>query len=425
MYDPNNQAIESITINNSHTFKHTFIIENPQLWWPIGYGEQPLYTVDVELYTGNQSIDHTSYSIGLRTVKLNRDNDGDGSKFEFIINNTPVFIKGTNMIIEDAILTQSRRYSLTAQIKDCVRANINCIRVWGGAYYPSDLFFDLCDQYGILVIQDCMFTSMSYPTYMDFMVNVTMERIQNIERMAHHPSLILLFGNNEIDMTYTMLTSDGPRTAQTRDFFEVSKITDENMKHIMQTRYKTLFLETIPDITKRSAPQVPYAHSSPNRKSNYTSKSIFDYAKDGDFHYYLAYDGQAPYESIKQLHARFISEMGFQSYPGMKTIDSFSKTSDQSPNSSVMLTHQKCKDGNQIIDNYMQAEFKLTEDFTDYVYLSQILAVIVMRYSVEHFRSENDYCRGVLLWQMNDCWPTISWSGGRLLWSMKSATIFH
>lgn len=130
MYDPNNQAIESITINNSHTFKHTFIIENPQLWWPIGYGEQPLYTVDVELYTGNQSIDHTSYSIGLRTVKLNRDNDGDASKFEFIINDTPVFIKGTNMIIEDAILTQSRRYSLTAQIKDCVRANINCIRVW-------------------------------------------------------------------------------------------------------------------------------------------------------------------------------------------------------------------------------------------------------------------------------------------------------
>lgn len=256
-----------------------------------------------------------------------------------------------------------------------------------------------------------MFTSMSYPTDMDFMVNVTMELIQNIERMAHHPSLILLFRNNEIDMTYTMLTSDGPRTAQTRDFFEVSKITDENMKHIMQTRYKTLFLETIPDITKRSAPQVPYAHSSPNRKSNHTSKSIFDYAKDGDFHYYLAYDGQAPYESIKQLHARFISEMGFQSYPGMKTIDSFSKTSDQSPNSSVMLTHQKCKDGNQIIDNYMQAEFKLTEDFTDYVYLSQILAGIVMRYSVEHFRSENDYCRGVLLWQMNDCWPTISWSG--------------
>lgn len=130
LYDPNNQAIESITINNSHTFKHTFIIENPQLWWPIGYGEQPLYTVDVELYTGNQSIDHTSYSIGLRTVKLNRDNDGDASKFEFIINDTPVFIKGTNMIIEDAILTQSRRYSLTAQIKDCVRANINCIRVW-------------------------------------------------------------------------------------------------------------------------------------------------------------------------------------------------------------------------------------------------------------------------------------------------------
>lgn len=109
----------------------------------------------------------------------------------------------------------------------------------------------------------------------------------------------------------------------------------------------------------------------------------------------------------------------------MKAIDSFSKTSDQSPNSSVMLTHQKCKDGNQIIDNYMQAEFKLTEDFTDYVYLSQILAGIVMRYSVEHFRSENDYCRGVLLWQMNDCWPTISWSGGRLLWSMESATIFH
>lgn len=411
LYDPKKKLIASITVDADQILEHTFTIQRPRLWWPIGYGEQPLYTVSVALYKNDNLIDCTDYAIGLRTVELNRENNRDGSKFEFLINNTPIFIKGTNMIIEDAILNQTRTYDLPAQIKDCVNSNINCIRVWGGAYYPSNQFFDLCNQYGILVIQDCMFTSQSYPTDATFLENITVELTQNIKRIAHHPSLILLFGNNEIDMTYTMLTSDDPRTENTRTFFDVSKITDEHIKNLMQQRYKKIFIELIPEIVHQVAPQIPYAHSSPNTKSEKDSKSIFDYARDGDFHYYLAYDGQAPYESIQNIDARFISEMGFQSYPNMKTIRTFANKSAQSPNSPVMLAHQKCKDGNAIIDNYMQTEFKMPQNFTDYVYLSQVLAGIVMQYAIEHFRSENDYCSGVLIWQMNDCWPTISWSG--------------
>ncbi|WP_251943811.1 glycoside hydrolase family 2 protein [Staphylococcus sp. Marseille-Q5304] len=411
LYDPNKKLITSVTFNDEQMLEHTFLIEHPHLWWPIGYGEQPLYTVNVTLYKDDKLIDCTDYAIGLRTIELNRENDRDGSKFEFLINNTPIFIKGTNMIIGDAILNQTRAYDLPAQIRDCVNSNINCIRVWGGAYYPSDQFFDLCNQYGILVIQDCMFTSQSYPNDPAFLENITVELTQNIKRIAHHPSLILLFGNNEIDMTYTMLTSDDPRTENTRAFFDVPKITDEHIKNLMQRRYKKIFIELISDIVHKIAPQIPYEHSSPNTKSEKDTQSIFAYARDGDFHYYLAYDGQAPYESIQNIDARFISEMGFQSYPNMKTIRTFADKSEQSPNSPVMLEHQKCKDGNAIIDNYMQTEFKMPQNFTDYVYLSQVLAAIVMQYSIEHFRSENDYCRGVLIWQMNDCWPTISWSG--------------
>lgn len=411
LYDPSDKTIKSTTIDATQSLQHTFIIENPQLWWPVGYGDQPLYKVHIALFNENDLLDETDYSIGLRTVELNRENDQDGSKFEFIINDTPIFLKGTNMIIEDAILNQTRKYDLPSQIKDCLRANINCIRVWGGAYYPSDQFFELCNKYGILVIQDCMFTSVSYPTDTNFLENITIELTQNIQRIAHQPSLILLFGNNEIDMTYTMLTSDDPRTEKIREFFDASKITDDNIKNVMQERYKKLFLETIPNIINQIAPQIPYAHSSPNTKSTNESKSIFDYAKDGDFHYYLAYDGQAPYEYVGNIDARFISEMGFQSYPNIKTIDTFAEKQAQYPNSSIMLAHQKCKDGNSIIDNYMQKEFNMPTNFTAYVYLSQILAGIVMQYAIEHFRAENHYCRGVLIWQMNDCWPTISWSG--------------
>lgn len=411
LYDTEKHALQSIIIDEHQNPLQTFTIENPDLWWPRGYGDQALYTVVVEYYYNNAYIDNIHYTIGLRTVELNRAHDKGGSKFEFIINGRPIFIKGTNMIIEDAILNQNRKYDLSSQIEDCIRANINCIRVWGGAYYPSNLFFELCNKYGILVIQDCMFSSVTYPINNKFIENITHELSENIERIAHNPSLILIFGNNEIDMTYTMLTSDDPRTQNTRDFFEVPKITDSKIKKQMTAHYQKLFLETLPKIVQRVAPQIPYAHSSPNTKATYTSKSIFDYAHDGDFHYYLAYDGQAAYESIKNINARFISEMGFQSYPNIKTIKSFADTKSMSPNSSVMLSHQKCKDGNDIINNYMEAEFNIPERFTDYVYLSQVLAGIIMRYSIEHFRSINYYCSGVLIWQMNDCWPTISWSG--------------
>src|SRR5690625_4633182 len=246
LYDPQRILLHSKNLALTGMCKDNFVIENPQLWWPNGYGSQPLYEIVFELFDGNQLVDKKKFSIGLRTVYLNREDEGDGSKYEFVVNNVPIFAKGTNLIIQDAIISRSSSKELEELINNCVLANMNFIRVWGGAYYPSDYFFELCNKHGILVYIDCMFTSTFYPISEEFLENVKIEIEQNVKRIRNHACLALICGNNELDLVYTILTSNDPETDELRDFFEVSKLEDETIKQHIWTSYNKLFLEVIP-----------------------------------------------------------------------------------------------------------------------------------------------------------------------------------
>jgi beta-mannosidase len=387
------------------------VIEHPRLWQPAGYGEQPLYRVTARLLQGETVLDEWLREIGLREIRLNRDPLQDGRNFGFEVNGRRVYFKGANLIIPDAVLGETDDAKWERLVDDCVRANMNGVRVWGGAYYPPDSFFAACDRAGLLVWQDFMFACSFYPTDKVFLANVRAELRDNLARIAHHPSVALLCGNNEVDFIYTVFSSRDAESDKLRRFFGVNKRAGFLTLLYVRRLYEKLFLKAIPPVCAECAPEIDYVHSSPTAGEKLGAPSYMNYLSSGDMHYYIQYDGNAPYKKMRAFKCRFMSEMGFQSYPSMKTIRAFTGEADRGPDTKVMLSHQKCKNGNETIELYMARDYRVPKDFADYVYLSQLQAGEILKYSVEEIRRTIGYNNGVILWQLNDCWPVVSWAG--------------
>ncbi len=385
-----------------------FAVENPALWWPNGQGAQPLYTVETELLSEDNRLNRRSTRIGLRTVALLREKPDGSPDYRIEVNSQPLFIKGANLIIEDALLSRRSPARTRRMLEDAAACHFNCVRVWGGAHYPDEGFYDLCDELGLLVYQDFMFACKFYPATDAFVENVAREAEDNLRLLRNHACVAVLCGNNEGELLYTALTSDDPANAPLRALFGGRAVGPEAKAHLWAA-YSRLFSDVLPKISARIMPDTPYVQSTPSIPASGEARSLFDFFARGDVHYYLAYDGRAPYEKMRGMHPLFVTEMGFQSYPSMKTIRAFARPEDESPYSPVMYAHQKCKNGNEDIEHYMRLDYGVPESFADYVYASQLQAGEILRDAVEHLR--RDGCRGVLLWQMNDCWPVVSWSG--------------
>lgn len=387
----------------------TAVITDPRLWWPAGYGEQPLYTVTASLRRGDGTLDSKSLLIGLRTVSLLRGESNQGD-YQFVVNGTPIYIKGANIVIEDAIISRSVRGRWERLVRDAVESHYNTLRVWGGAYYPPNLFYELCDRAGLLVYQDFMFACRFYWPDDGFLASVGEEVRQQAVRLRNHPCLALWCGNNEADFIYTALVSDEPETAAIREMFGKPKLEPDAQKQV-QWLYGETFLKLIPSIVQTLSPDVPYVHSSPSVEDRLGAESLFDYFAHGDAHYYHHVNNDAPYQKLGQFHIRFLSEFGFQSYPTLKTLRDYLPARALSPRSKEMLVHQKSPGGNETIELYLSRDFFVPEKFPAYVYMSQMMAGEILRYTAEHMRRDRAYSRGLLLWQHNDCWPVVSWSG--------------
>lgn len=389
-----------------------FTVTDPKLWWPAGYGDQPLYQLDTQLICGEAVCHEKRQFVGLRTIKLDRSEQPDGAKYQFVVNGVSVFFRGENLIIADSILSNTDAAYWEKLIRNCLKSNLNGIRVWGGAYYPPDVFYDLCDRNGILIYQDFMFACSFYYIFDGFLENVRQELEDNLSRIAHHACIGLLCGNNEIDGIYTVGSATEPATAALRILFGAGKdpLPEATQKYLW-SNYEPLFLELIPSVCQKLAPDISYVPSSPSLREPGSAVSFFDYLSGGDMHYYLQYDGNAPYQKIREMRSRFMTEIGFQSYPDWKTVCSFTEPEDRLPYTPIMYAHQKCASGNEAIELYMERDYAVPKNFEDYVFLSQVQAGEIMRYTVEHFRRDGAYCRGMILWQLNDCWPVVSWSG--------------
>jgi beta-mannosidase len=378
----------------TNRFTLDFKINRPRLWWPNGLGAHPLYDIGARLLLpGGDAhtfwpVDDTSARVGLRTLELRQQPDAAGKSFMFVVNGVPVFAKGANWIPADSFperVTRERYRHLLESARD---ANMNMLRVWGGGYYESDDFYELCDELGIMVWQDFMFACSMYPGDEKFLESVRAEATDNVRRLRNHPSVVLWCGNNEVESAWHHWGWK------------------QNLPAKLWDDYKKIFHGVLPEVVAKEDPSRPYWPSSPS--SNLEEDS--DSQRMGDIHYWEVWHASKPFDFYERQRPRFMSEYGFQSFPLIETVNSYTLPADHDIQSPVMLAHQKHPRGNQLIREYMLRDFPEPKDFDSFLYASQVLQAEGIRVGAEHLRRIMPHNMGSLYWQLDDCWPVASWS---------------
>ena len=366
------------------------LIPEPELWWPAGLGSQTLQRYTVEVYADTTLIDSADLSFGLRSIELVTEKVEAGESFYFRVNDVPVFMKGANWIPMDSFLPRPSPDDYRRLLTAAKDANMNMLRVWGGGIYENDIFYDLCDSLGILVWQDFMYACAMYPGDDEFLDNARVEAEENIRRLRGHPCLALWCGNNENDEGW-------------HNWGWQPQYSEDQRLEIWKA-YTDLFDAVLPEaVGKWDASD--YHPSSP-RFGRADPRSLTE----GDAHYWGVWHDAEPFEILEERIPRFMSEFGFQSLPSMKTIEMFTDPDGRRLDSAAMQNHQKHPRGYTLIREYMERWYRVPELFKDYVYVSQLLQAEGMRIAFEAQRRAMPYCMGTLYWQLNDCWPAISWS---------------
>lgn len=359
-------------------------VDNPRLWWPAGSGAQALYPLVVNVAPERGTPECWTGRVGFRTIRLETIRDTKGVSFRFVVNGKPVFCKGASWIPCDSFPSRvtPERYRLLLQ--DAAECHMNMIRVWGGGIYENDTFYDLCDELGLMVWQDFMFSCSLYPADERFLQNVSEEVRHQVKRLASHPSLALWCGNNECE------------TAVRRWYRK------ESMEW---GRYTALFHGLLPQLCRELDPDRPYWPSSPHAIEAENPGT----PTDGDIHVWSVWHESEPFEAYREIKARFVSEFGYQSFPALSTIRYYAGD-DLNLTAPAMAAHQKNRGGNGRILTQMLDRFRMPTGFRNFVVLSQIQQGLAMQTAVEHWRRQMPFCMGTLYWQLDDCWPVTSWS---------------
>jgi beta-mannosidase len=401
-----NSRTESVDL---HPGKNTRVLDfeiiDPKLWWPAGLGDPDMNTFYASVsfdHNGVEKQDNRELHFGLRDVKLVRkkDKEGDGESFYFQVNGVPVFARGANYIPNDVFLPRVDSEDYERIVQDAYDANMNMIRIWGGGIYENDIFYDLCDQYGIMVWQDFMYACSMYPGDDAFLENARIEAEENIKRLRNHPSVVLWCGNNENEVAWG-------EYEEGRGWGWKERYTPEQRKEIWKN-YDTLFHQILPAAVQKLGFGIAYWHSSPSagmgKLASYENNA-------GDMHYWGVWHGQHPFEDFRKYKARFMSEYGFQSFPELSTVAEYALPEEWDIESEVMAAHQRSGIGNLRIKQYMKDDYLIPGDFNHFLYVSQLLQAEGIKMAIKSHRAEMPYCMGSLYWQLNDCWPVASWSG--------------
>ena len=367
-------------------------VENPRLWYPNGQGEAHLYSIVAIAENGKERAEQ-KLRYGIRSIELIQEPDNAGCSFYFKVNGQPTFMKGANIIPRHSFLPQAQNSSLRQLLTDAAGAGMNMLRVWGGGAYEDNLFYDLCDSLGILAWQDFMFAGSMYPADSLFIDNVSEEAVQQVKRLRNHACLALWCGNNEVSEAWY-------NWGWQRQF----KISKEDSAAIWRG-YLLLFEKVLPDVVATYDTERAYWPSSPQYGWG-RARSMTH----GDSHYWGVWWGRQPFEVYTQKIPRFMSEYGFQGFPTIEAVRKFSATGNTLPDSLELRCHQKHPVGFEIINEYLDREGLHPKTLTEMVYHSQLVQAKGMRMAMEAHRRAKPYCMGSLFWQLNDCWPVVSWS---------------
>ncbi|GAB7050500.1 glycoside hydrolase family 2 protein [Catenuloplanes indicus] len=358
-------------------------VPQPARWWPHSLGEQPLHPVDVALTTtGGTSLDEWHRRVGFRTVALDT---ADGA-FTLAVNDVPLFARGVNWIPDDALVTRITRGRLRERLGQAVEANIDTIRVWGGGLYESDDFYEICDELGLLVLQDFPFACAAYPEEEPLASEIAAEARENVVRLASHPSLVAWTGNNENIWgwhDWDWQPALGDRTWGAGYYFDL-----------------------LPEIVGTLDPTRPYWPGSPWSGDHDTHPNE---PSRGTTHIWDVWN-QVDYAHYRDYRPRFVAEFGFQAPPAFATLRRAISDEPLTPSSPGLAHHQKAIDGNLKLERGLTAHLPAPRDFDDWHFLTQVNQARAITLGVEHFRSLRPYCMGSVVWQLNDCWPVTSWS---------------
>jgi beta-mannosidase len=395
-YSDNGKPVTLTTLANLHAGRNTIDlpleIREPKLWYPAGYGEQPLYEFTAQVSKGGLPAETRKTKAGLRTIVLHRELDKWGRSFELVVNGIPVFAKGADVIPFDSFPNRVTTANYRRILESARDANMNMIRHWGGGYYETEEFYSICDELGIMVWQDFMFGNDWQPGTYAFKLNIEAEAEDQVRRLRNHPSIVLWSGNNETESAFSW----GPRPGLPAD-----------VRLLIWQDYLTEFSGILPRVVARLDPETPYWPSSPS--ADY--EPLSDHYQSGDAHIWDVWHGRVPFSTYETHHARFVTEYGFQSFPEMRTIEAFTEPEDRTGIlTPVMLAHQKNTEGNSIIHDYLLKDYPEPKDFASFFYVSQVLQAEGIKIGAEHFRRSRPETMGSIFWQLNDCWPVASWS---------------
>ncbi|NRA11692.1 MAG: hypothetical protein HRT57_07045, partial [Crocinitomicaceae bacterium] len=382
----------NVTAENG-VIKYETQINNPKLWWPKGHGDQYLYNKVILIQSSEDKIIGSSYfDYGIKTSELIQETDEWGTSYYFKINGQRIFCKGGDYIPQDIFPARVMDEDIEKLVEDMALSNFNMVRVWGGGYYPDEIFFETCDRLGIMVWQDLMFACAMYPGDDDFIENVSKEFEYQIPRIAGHASVVQFNGNNEVEVAWGNWG------------FQIKYgLFGKSAKEIERS-YDRLFKEVAPDIIGKHT-NIPYIHTSP--LSNWGKDDLYNH---GSQHYWGVWHGKDPIQDFGKKIGRFNAEYGFQSFPEYSTISTFAEHKDWDLSSEVMKHHQKSYVGNNMILKHAKKLYGTPETFEDFVYYSQLTQAMAVSMAVAGHRIDAPRCGGTLYWQVNDCWPAPSWS---------------
>lgn len=367
-------------------------IDHPRLWWPNGMGTQELYRIRSILVPGAltanstaEPLDAREQSIGLRVIELLRMPDAYGETFQFTVNGRHLYALGANWIPDDSFPSRVDAARLGRQLSAAQEMGMNMLRVWGGGLYESDAFYSLCDRLGLLVWQDFPYACSYYPDDAAACAASAAEATAAILRLRNHASLAIWCGNNE----NSMMRDGGWEGAAL---------------HPARFHGERIYDDTLPSILAKLDPARPYIASSPIG----TPEANCD--GNGDQHYWDVWHGRGDWHFYNDSRARFCSEFGFASAPSpvawRKMSAAFATAPVQHP---IARWHNKTGKGYDTFVGFVELHYPKSETLADFSYYSQLNQRDALRFGIEHFR-RSAFCRGTLIWQLNDCWPVQSWS---------------
>ena len=373
---------ENNAVVGSIEFQTEFEIKNPVLWYPNGFGSPHLYDLEIQIIKDKVVLDKLHKKVGIRTIKLQLTENGN-STFRFIVNGKPVFLKGANWIPADTFLPRVSNEKYRALLSKAKEANMNVIRVWGGGIYEDDIFYELCDELGLIVWQDFMFACASYPENGSFLNNVALEIAQNVLRLQYHPSIAIWCGNNENEWNW----------------FQAFKESYNKMPG------NKIFHNLIPGILKNIDPNRPYWPSSP-----FSDEDDPNSVLSGNRHQWDLWSRWVDYKKVKSDESLFVTEFGFQSPANYETMLAVLPEDQRNPQSRIFEFHNKQVEGPERLFKFLSSHLPVKIELKDFIYLTQLNQALALKECVEYWQARFPETNGSIIWQLNDCWQVSSWS---------------